>query len=359
MNKYLATLLAFLSLGAHAADVAISGLPAAASVTASDEFPTSQAGTTRKATALQIEAYIEASLLASNLTWTGANIWSSAEPRLRLNETDQGADLKIWDLDVASGVFTLRTRTDADGAGVNAIAVTRGATTAISNVALGNATNNPTGNWLGTGTFTFGGQVLGAAGTNLLPSFSFSGDPNTGFYSSVADQIGITTGGVIRGSITTTAFNFNLMPVYVGGSGLNGTVTAPSLAWNNDTNTGWYRLAEDSIGMTVGGVLRTTYGTTETLMATNLSLGTIGNKISVKTGSNASVGTAVLSAGTVTVNNTLITANSQIQLTPQDGSANIGSVWVSAKTVGTSFVISSSNVLDTRTVFWQIIEIIP
>lgn len=340
MNKYLALLMAFLSLGAHAADVAISGLPAAASVTATDELPTSQAGTTRKATALQIEAYIEASLLASNLTWTGIQTYSAAEPRIKLSETGLGADLGLWDIDANGGNVCLRTRTDADGAGVSALCLNRGTTTTVANI-------------------TTGAPLLSSAGSASLPSLSTSGDPNTGFYSAGADQIGITTAGVVRGVITTTAFNFNIMPVYVGGASLNGSVTAPSLAWNNDTNSGWYRLAEDSIGMTVGGVLRTTYGTAETLMATNLSLGTIGNKISVKTGSNASVGTAVLSAGTVTVNNTLITANSQIQLTPQDGSANIGSVWVSAKTVGTSFVISSSNVLDTRTVFWQLIEIIP
>src|SRR5882724_3269051 len=89
----------------------------------------------------------------------------AAEPRVIMNQSGAGADLKQWDFDVASTVLTGRTRTDADGAGVNWLSVTRGATTAISNVSLGNATNNPTGTWLGTGRFTFNGGIT--AGTDV------------------------------------------------------------------------------------------------------------------------------------------------------------------------------------------------
>lgn len=92
-------------------------------------------------------------------TMTGVWTFSSTEPRILFNETDQGANLKLWDFDLAAGVLAIRTRTDADGAGVNAVAITRGATTAITNLTFGNATNNPTFTFSGTGAATFGASV--------------------------------------------------------------------------------------------------------------------------------------------------------------------------------------------------------
>lgn len=90
---------------------------------------------------------------------------SSATPREVFNVTGLGADLGKWDFAPSSTAFLGRTRTDADGAGVNWLAVTRGTTTAISDISLGNATNSPTFTWLGSGIATFGGPVY--AGTQF------------------------------------------------------------------------------------------------------------------------------------------------------------------------------------------------
>jgi hypothetical protein len=62
---------------------------------------------------------------------------SSTEPRLQFYESDQAADEKLWDFDVQAKVLMLRTRTDADGAGVNILSVTRGTGTAISSTVIG------------------------------------------------------------------------------------------------------------------------------------------------------------------------------------------------------------------------------
>jgi hypothetical protein len=51
-----------------------------------------------------------------------------------------------------------------------------------------------------TGATTFTGQLLAAAGTAPLPSYSFTADPNTGMYSAGADILGFSTGGLLRGS---------------------------------------------------------------------------------------------------------------------------------------------------------------
>jgi len=82
---------------------------------------------------------------------------------------------------------------------------------------------------------------------------------------------------------------------------------------------------------------------------------TTAKKINIATGANASAGTATLSSGTITVNTTAVTANSIIMLTLQNCS-NCGTPYISAKTAGTSFVISSTNVLDGSIVAYQIIN---
>lgn len=88
----------------------------------------------------------------------------------------------------------------------------------------------------------------------------------------------------------------------------------------------------------------------------NVTLSAVGDGFKIKEGTNATMGTATLVTGTVVVSTTKVTASSRIMLTGQDGSANVGSVWVSARTAGTSFTISSTNVLDSRAVGWLILE---
>jgi len=133
-------------------------------------------------------------------TWTGVHTFSLAEPRIRLSESDQGSDLKLWDVDLNGGVLTIRTRTDADGAGVNAIAITRGSTTAITNIALGNATNNPTGSWLGSGTFTFSGNIT-TSGTATLGRVDVTSAtiPTRGIYVPGTNRLGFSSAATYRG----------------------------------------------------------------------------------------------------------------------------------------------------------------
>lgn len=91
----------------------------------------------------------------------------------------------------------------------------------------------------------------------------------------------------------------------------------------------------------------------------NLLVSAIGKGIQIKTGANSKLGSVTLVAGTATVANTSVTANSLIFLTAQTTGGTVGFLRITAKTVGTSFVITSSNPLDTSTVAWMIVEIIP
>ena len=82
----------------------------------------------------------------------------------------------------------------------------------------------------------------------------------------------------------------------------------------------------------------------------------IAQGLKVAEAANSKQGIAVLVAGTVTVANTSITANSRIFLTSQIDGGTVGFLRVSARVVATSFTITSSSAADTSTVAFEIFE---
>jgi hypothetical protein len=104
------------------------------------------------------------------------------------------------------------------------------------------------------GDTTFAGQVLGAAGTALLPSHSFSGDPDTGAYSIGANSYGIATGGTLAVTVDSsqnTTFAGQVL-------GAAGTALLPSHSFSGDPDTGAYSIGANSYGIATGGTLRVT-----------------------------------------------------------------------------------------------------
>ncbi len=74
-------------------------------------------------------------------------------------------------------------------------------------------------------------------------------------------------------------------------------------------------------------------------------------------GTNPTAGLAVLVGGSKVVTTNKVTNNSIILITTQGGTlTNFGSQYISARTPGTSFTISSLNILDTSTVGWILFE---
>lgn len=92
--------------------------------------------------------------------------------------------------------------------------------------------------------------------------------------------------------------------------------------------------------------------------ADDLAITTAGKGLLVKEGSNAKMGTAVLSSGTVVVNTTSVTANSRIFLMVQSlGTvAAPSALCVSARTPGVSFTILASVLTDTSVIAYLIFE---
>ena len=91
-------------------------------------------------------------------------------------------------------------------------------------------------------------NVLGAVGA---PSYSFTGDLNTGVYSSGADALDLTTGGVNRLAISSAG----LITVGTGGVIANvlGAVTVPSYSFTGDLNTGMWSSAADTLNFSTAG----------------------------------------------------------------------------------------------------------
>ena len=92
-------------------------------------------------------------------------------------------------------------------------------------------------------------QFLGnSSDTATAPSFTWGGDPNTGMYNPAADQIGLTTGGTARLTITTAQFTGTLP-----WRGQAGTAADPAISTSGDTNTGIFFPAADTIAFAEGG----------------------------------------------------------------------------------------------------------
>lgn len=105
--------------------------------------------------------------------------------------------------------------------------------------------------------------------------------------------------------------------------------------------------------LAVSGNITTTLGTTTTQ---GIDVNLAGTGLRVAEGANAKQGTATLTAGTVTVANTAVTANSRIFLTGQVLGGTAGGLNVTSRTAGTSFVVTSTNAADTSTFAYEIFE---
>lgn len=100
---------------------------------------------------------------------------------------------------------------------------------------------------LSGGTLT--GALLLADGTLGSPSLSFGSDPDTGFYSSAANQLGLSVGGTLVGLFTSTQFR-----AQVSFRAIDGTAAAPAISFINDPDTGIFSVAANQLAFTVGGV---------------------------------------------------------------------------------------------------------
>lgn len=82
-----------------------------------------------------------------------------------------------------------------------------------------------------------------------------------------------------------------------------------------------------------------------------------GKALNIASGTNQRAGNATLVGGTVTVSNTTVTANTVVMLTRKTSGGTIGTAITYTVSAGTSFTISSDNILDTSTFSFFLLEV--
>jgi hypothetical protein len=116
-----------------------------------------------------------------------------------------------------------------------------------------------------------GGFRASAADTQAEPSFTWTGDLDTGIFRPGANTLAVTTGGSERLRVTSTGLavegggnfyeNTVNAGVFAGSNGIVSTFRAqsgdneltPGYTWNGDLDTGMYRPQANTIAFTVGG----------------------------------------------------------------------------------------------------------
>lgn len=265
----------------------------------------------------------------------------------------------------------------AAGALTERFRFTPNAMTIATSYAIGNSSSALT---LGgsSGTVTISTTSSSTTGINLL-SNSTAG--SVAFYGgiTISPTSGTKNWVDIGGSFTpgsgTGVCNFLTLTQTINQTGgangitrgiyLNQTLTAVAdfrgieIAYSNSAAKGVYQTGANTTNNFVGatGFGATTAPTDKVEITGNLALLVAGNKLKIATGANASVGTsAAMTAGSITINTTAVTASSQIFLTHATLGGTQGILSVGIITAGTSFVINSSNAADTGTVNWLIIN---
>lgn len=105
---------------------------------------------------------------------------------------------------------------------------------------------------VGTTFITVEDGVFSAdAGSSELPSYTFTGDLDTGIYQIAANNIGVSTGGTKRLDISSTGLG--VVGTILNG---NGAVGTPAYSFTSDPDTGHYRVGANQLGVATGGALR-------------------------------------------------------------------------------------------------------
>lgn len=108
-----------------------------------------------------------------------------------------------------------------------------------------------------------GKQIFADAGTVAAPGIAWTTDAGSGVYLGAANNVRVGVGGVMgttwsTGSVTlnknivvNTGFNLAMNGQFLADPG---TLAAPGIAFNGDTNTGFYRVGADDLAASQGGV---------------------------------------------------------------------------------------------------------
>jgi hypothetical protein len=255
---------------------------------------------------------------------------------------------------IGQSIYDVAVNNEATGGGVDSV-------TATSPIASSGG-NNPNISYDG-GTITMlpASALQGSAtgwqlGTGSTPTRALLQPlaANTGATLVVAPS-GTGTQATIRCQSSSDAANFGVLTFGLSGA----TASLQTSVTGTGTGISAFNVGESSganlaaINFIFGGVAQASLAS-----AGRLSFPTITGGLSLKTGSNARVGSGTLAAGTLAVPNTSVTANSLILVQNTGGGvlANVGALFIASQTAGVGFTVTSSNAADTSTFKYFIIE---
>jgi hypothetical protein len=228
--------------------------------------------------------------------------------------------ITLGDLDVVSSGAVTLTATGANAANIRTNGIDRvvvGSTGLFGiNIATPTQRLHVGGNILATGSIDCGTQFLGlSTDSATAPSFSFTGDTDTGMFRPTTNQVSLTTGGTVRLTVTTAQFTATLP-----WRGQLGTAAAPALSASGDSNTGFFFPSGDFIGFTEGGAECARFTSTGDLL-----VGTTSNPNACR-----AVFQRTTAASNVDFRTTLTTATNQCLFV--NGNGTVGSINTSGTT---------------------------
>lgn len=190
----------------------------------------------------------------TTFTFPGAATFTNSAGMIAANTAD-GADTS--DFAVAGGGANLSTRGGVVQVYGNEHATFPGRVRLTAGDVVGNGTVTIGTAGVTQAVFNRDGQVTMGAGTALLPTYTFTGDVDTGMYAVAANNIGLTTNAMLRWDVSTTAITSTLPQL-----GAAGTVTNPTYSFSGDPNTGMYSGGADVLNFATGGGIMVSMSTT-------------------------------------------------------------------------------------------------
>lgn len=249
--------------------------------------------------------------------------------------TASGNNSFAWgNVAVSSSTYTIALGDNAQATSLRSIAIGRNSiSSGFNSTAFG---SNSTASGVNSAAFGFASSATGATSTALGSGCQANGINSIALGQSCISTLGAAIG---YGAASTNAFSV----VISAGNALATDTASNQLVLASQA--GIYFAPDNN--STVALKLETTG---------QVNIQNAGTGLTIKSGANCKVDTAVLVGGTVTVSNTSVTANSLILLTAQVAGGVQGILSIGTVTAGTSFDINSSSVADTSTVGYMIVE---